>query len=107
MSDFLRKHLISKIKEEIRSKQKILKFEGFLFFDKEIIDTGRSGLLSNKINRVNSSELFRKEEVLPLSWYGVNGTTLLEVYSELKDNNFYIYKLYEGKSHKMRIKKRK
>ena len=34
---------------------------------------------------VNSSEPFRKEEVLPLSWYGVNGTTLLEVYSELKD----------------------
>jgi hypothetical protein len=101
MSDFIRKHLISKIKQEVREKQKILKFEGFLFFDNEIVDGFR------KINRINSSNFFIKEEVLPISWYVVSGKSLLELYSELKDNNFYIYKMYEGKSHKMRIKKRK
>jgi hypothetical protein len=100
MADFLRTHLISKIKNQVKEKEKILKYEGFFFFDKEI-DDGKK-----KINRLNRWSPYPKEELLPLNWYTIKGTSLLEIYSQLKDNNFYIYKVLEGKSHKMRIKKK-
>jgi len=99
--DFIKTHLISKIKDQVKEKQNILKFDGFLFLDKDI-DNGLK-----KINRINKYNVYNKEELLPVNWYNINGGSLLEVYSQLKDNNFYIYKLYEGRSHKMRIKKKR
>ena len=36
--DFIRTHIISKIKEQIKEKQKVLKFEGFFYLDKPIND---------------------------------------------------------------------
>lgn len=106
MSDFIRTHLITKIKDQVKEKQNILKFDGFLFLDKDIPD-GREKLFTKKINRVNKWNVYPKEELLPISWYSIKGHALLEVYSQLKDNNFYIYKILDGKSHKMRIKKKK
>ena len=99
--DFIRTHLITKIKDQIKEKQKILKHDSFLFFDKPIDDGKKI------INRTMLMNPYPKEELLPVSWYNVKGTTLLDMYSQLKDNSFYIYKLYEGKSHKMRIKKKR
>lgn len=101
MSDFIRTHLITKIKDQVKEKQKILKFDGFLFLDKDIPDGEK------KLNRLNQWNVYPKEELLPLSWYNIKGGSLLEVYSQLKDNSFYIYKILDGKSHKMRIKKKK
>ena len=101
MPDFIRTHLITKIKDQVKEKQKILKHDGFLFLDKPV-DDGKKF-----INRVNNYVPYAKEEVVPLNWYTVKGTSMLEIYSQLKDNSFYIYKLYEGKSHKMRIKKKR
>ena len=106
MTDFIRTHLIKKIKDQVKEKQNILKFDGFLFFDKDISD-GREKLFNKKINRVNKWNVYPKEELLPISWYSIKGQALLEVYSQLKDNSFYIYKVLDGKSHKMRIKKKK
>mgnify|MGYP000473433418 CR=1 FL=1 len=99
--DFIRTHLITKIKDQVKEKQNILKFDGFLYLDKDITD----GL--KKINRLNKWNAYPKEEILPSNWYLLKGVTLLELYAQLKDNNFYIYKTLEGKSHKMRIKKKK
>jgi len=99
--DFIRTHLITKIKDQVKEKQNILKFDGFLFLDNDINDGKKN------INRVNNYNIYPKEEVLPISWYNIKGTSLLEVYSQLKDNSFYIYKVLDGKSHKMRIKKKK
>ena len=36
--DFIRTHLISKIKSSVNEKQKILKFDGFFFLDNPIED---------------------------------------------------------------------
>lgn len=99
--DFIKTHLITKIKDQVKEKQNILKFDGFLFLDNDIISGDK------KINRVNKWNVYPKEELLPLNWYQIKGGQLLEVYSQLKDNNFYIYKMLDGKSHKMRIKKKK
>jgi hypothetical protein len=101
MTDFIRTHLITKIKDQVKEKQNILKFDGFLFLDKDINDGEK------KINRINKWNAYPKEELLPLNWYQIKGNSLLEVYSQLKDNSFYIYKVLDGKSHKMRIKKKK
>ena len=100
--DFIKTHLLSKIKQQVKEKQDILKFDGFLFLDKDVNSRG-----DKKINRLNKYNLYQKEELLPLNWYETKGNSLLEVYTQLKDNNFYIYKLLNGRSHKMRIKKRK
>lgn len=103
MADFIRPLLITKIRELVKEKESILKNEGFLFLDKNIEDKKTT---SKIINRVNKDNIFLKESILPISWYSVNGSSLLDVYSQLKDNSFYIYKIIDGKSHKMRIKKR-
>ena len=44
MPDFIRTHLITKIKEQVKEKQDILNFDGFLFLDKDITD----GVKKNK-----------------------------------------------------------
>lgn len=100
--NFIRKHLISKIKDQVKEKQNILKYEGFIFFDKEIV----SKKLNKNINRVNFWSVYPKEELIPVTWSQLESDLILEVYSQLKENNFYIYKIMNGKSHKMRIKKR-
>jgi len=99
--DFIRTHLISKIKSSVKEKQKILKFDGFFFLDNPIEDGKKT------INRLNQWSIYPKEELIPLNWYQLQGTSLLDIYSQLKENNVYIYKLLDGKSHKMRIKKKK
>lgn len=99
--DFIKTHLITKIRDQVKEKHKILKFDGFLFFDEDIVDD------KNIINRVNGMNVYRKNEILPHSWYSISGRSLLEIYSRLKDNSFYIYKILDGRSHKMRIKKKK
>jgi hypothetical protein len=99
--DFIRTHLISKIKDSIKEKQKILKFDGFFFLDSHIEDNKKT------INRLNQYCIYPKEELIPLNWYQLKGTSLLDIYSQLKENNVYIYKMLDGKSHKMRIKNKK
>lgn len=99
--DFIKTHLISKIKDSIKEKQKILKFDGFFYLDNPIDDG------SKVVNRLNQYSIYPKEELLPLNWCQLKGSTLLDVYSQVKDNDVYIYKLLNGKSHKMRIKRKK
>ena len=99
--DFIRTQLIKKIKEQVKEKVGILKYDGHFFLDNPIPDGKQI------INRVSSTALYSKNEILPSNWYNVKGTTLLEEFSQLKDNDCYIYKIYEGKSHKMRIKKKR
>jgi hypothetical protein len=98
--NFISKHLIEKIYEEVKKKQAVLKHEHFYYFDEPVMDKTR------KIDRLNRWNPFIKNEVLPTSWYSMEGKTLMEVYQKLKDNEFYIYKNLDGKSHKMRIKKK-
>jgi len=100
MISFIEKHLITSITQQVKEKQKILKFNGFLYFDETISDGKK------EINRVNESSPYPKEEVLPLSWYFIRPASLAKIYLRLKLNQFYIYKEIDGKSHKMRIKNR-
>lgn len=98
--NFILKHLIEKIYEEIKKKQTILKHDHFYYFDEPIKDGKR------QIDRVNRWNPYVKNEVLPTSWYSLKGGSLVDAYKKLKNNDFYIYKnLDDGKSYKTRIKK--
>jgi hypothetical protein len=73
--DFLRTHLIKKIKYQIEEKHGILKHDGFLFFDNHI-DDGKK-----VINRIMQCP-YAKEELLPIGWYNVKGLSLLNMYGQ-------------------------
>ena len=97
--NFITKHLVSKIQDEVKIKEKILKHDGFLMLDEPVQD-------QKLINRLNRYSPYPKEELIPVSWYLLKGKTILEIYSKVKRNEFFIYKLLDGKNHKMRIKKK-
>ncbi len=99
--NFITRHLIERINEQIRQKQATLKHDHFYYFDEPIKDKKKV------IDRVNRWNPFYKNEILPSTWYAMDGKALHELYSKLKNNEFYIYKNLDGKSHKMRIKKKK
>jgi hypothetical protein len=98
--NFITKHLIGKINEQIKQKQATLKHDHFYYFDEPVKDRKRV------IDRINRWNPYVKNEVLPSTWYAMDGTALHELYSKLKKNQFYIYKKLDGKSHKIRIKQK-
>ena len=99
--NFIKRHLIEKINEQIKQKQAILKHEHFYYFDEPIKDNKKI------IDRINRWYPFVKNEVLPSTWYSMNGIALQELYFKIKNNDFYIYKkIDDGKSYKTRIKKK-
>jgi hypothetical protein len=97
---FIRQHLIEKVYDQIKEKQSILKHDHFFYFDKPI-KNGKT--LLDRVNRWNP---FMKDDILPRTFYGIDGVSLIEVFKKLKSNDFYIYKNISGKSHKVRIKKK-
>jgi hypothetical protein len=97
--NFITRHLIEKINEQIKQKQSILKHDHFYYFDEPIKDKKKT------IDRVNRWNPFHKEQILPTTWYALDGRALHELYCKLKNNQFYIYKkLDDGKRYKTRIK---
>lgn len=96
---FIERHLIDKINDQLKQKQAILKHDHFYYFNEPVKNNKK---LINRLNRFNP---FYKEEILPASWYSLDGSTLREIYFKLKNNEFYIYKkLEDGRSYKTRIK---
>lgn len=100
MSNFIAIHLVSKIEKIVKQKEGVLKHSGFYYFNDPILDS-RNGI----VNRVNRWAPYLKEKVLPASWYSLKGSTLVQIFKRLKDNEFYIYKEVDGKDCKVRLKK--
>jgi hypothetical protein len=98
MSNFIARHIISKIESEIKKKQSILKHESFYYFDIPVSNGVK------KINRFNRWNPYMTEEILPYSWYTLQGGTLVEILDKIKNNKFYIYKKVNGKDCKTRIR---
>lgn len=98
-TNFITCHVIQKIEQEIEAKRKVTKSTNFYYFNEPIKDGSRS------INRVSRWNPFEKEEICGLSWYALSGSTLVQIYDKLKNNDFFFYKMIEGKSYKARLKK--
>ena len=97
--NFIKQHIITKIDSEIKKKQSILKHDGFYYFDHPIVDG-----FKKKINRFNRWNPYRKEDILPSTWYALEGKALMEILQRIKNNEFYIYKKIEGRDCKTRVK---
>lgn len=97
--NFITKHLISKIESLVIEKQRILKCDGFFYFDYEIEDPR---IIINRINRWN---VFPKEQILPISWYILDPSTLVDIFDRIKNNKFYAYKTIDKIDYRVRIKK--
>ena len=78
---FIERHLIEKINKELLDKQSILKHTNFYYFEEPIKDKKKI------IDRVSRFNPYHKEEILPASWYSLDGSTLREIYLKLKNKN--------------------
>ena len=97
--NFITEHVVKLIEGEINGKKGITKETNFFYFNEPINDGDMI------INRVSQFNPFQKEEVLPVGWYTLSGNTLIQIYDKLKNNEFFFYKIIEGKSYKARLKK--
>lgn len=99
--NFISIHLVHKIEELVKKKQAELKHEGFYYFDEPIKDGKKF------INRVNRFAPYHKEQILPASWYSLDGSALLDMFLKLKSNQFYVYNRIDDKDYKVRLKNEK
>lgn len=99
--NFITLHLVDKITSTVVDRQKQLQHSGFLYFNDPITWGDK------KINRISDENPFAREYIVPLNFYGLDGTTLVEIYKRLKHNEFYVYKkMHDGKDYKIRLKKK-
>ena len=82
---FIKRHLIDKIKENIRQKQLDFNHKQFFFFNRPI----QFG--SKLIDRITIDSPYYQEEILPSSYYHLTGHILKEIYFKLKRNEVYFY----------------
>ncbi len=98
MANFITLHMVGKIFDTVRVKQRALGHDGFLYFN-EVIGAGKI-----RINRINSYFPYEKEQIVPTSLNSLRGDALMEIYDKLNSNEFYVYKKIDGRDCKMRLK---
>ncbi len=101
---FIKKHLLEKIKEKVNRKQDSINFSGFFYFDSPVVDTKTNNNRQIVINRVNRDFIYEKEEIIPLIKNQLNGSTLVNIFFKIKNDEFFFYKKVNGKDHRIRFK---
>lgn len=97
MKNFLTKHIINRIKKEVIDLNVESKNSSFLFFDENIVEDNYI------INRVTTEYPYQLEEVLPISWYALKGTTLIKIHNKLKERKVYVPLHINGITYKVKI----
>jgi hypothetical protein len=97
--NFIRRHLISAIQHQYELNRQFAS-GGFIYLDNMVELPG-----GRKINRINGQYSYCHEEIVPMAWDSVPGKCLAKLKDEMKQSNFYSYKLIDGKSYKIRKKK--
>lgn len=97
MTNFLTEHTIGRIIKEIIDLNIKSKNNNFLFFDEPIIEG------NYKIDRINTHSPYQLEEILPISWYSLKGTTLIKIHQKLKERKVYVPKNINGTTYKIKI----
>ena len=90
--NFLTEHTINRIIKEVIDLNVESENKNFLFFDEHIV-----------IDRVNTNSPYQFEEVLPLSWYLLKGSTLVKIHKKLKERKVYVPKNINGTTYKIKI----
>ena len=97
MTNFLTEHTINRIIKEVIDLNVEAKNKNFLFFDELIIED------DYVIDRVNTHSPYQLEEILPLSWYLLKGSTLVKIHRKLKERKVYVPKNINGTIYKIQI----
>jgi len=97
MTNFLTEHTINRIIKEVIDLNVEAKNKNFLFFDELIIED------DYVIDRVNTHSPYQLEEILPLSWYLLKGSTLVKIHRKLKERKVYVPKNINGTTYKIQI----
>jgi hypothetical protein len=97
MTKFLTEHTINRIIKEVIDLNVEAKNKNFLFFDELIIED------DYVIDRVNTHSPYQLEEILPLSWYLLKGSTLVKIHRKLKERKVYVPKNINGTTYKIQI----
>jgi hypothetical protein len=97
MTNFLTEHTIGRIIKEIIDLNMESQNKNFLFFDEPIIED------DYVIDRVNTHSPYQFEEILPLSWYLLKGSTLVKIHRKLKERKVYVPKNLNGTTYKIQI----
>ena len=97
MTNFLTEHTINRIIKEVIDLNVEAKNKNFLFFDELIIED------DYVIDRVNTHSPYQLEEILPLSWYLLKGSTLVKIHKKLKERKVYVPKNINGTIYKIQI----
>jgi hypothetical protein len=97
MTNFLTEHTIGRIVKEIIDLNIESNNNNFLFFDEPIIEDDYI------IDRINTHSPYQLEEILPLSWYSLKGTTLIKIHKKLKEKKVYVPKNINGTTYKIKI----
>jgi hypothetical protein len=95
--NFLTEHTIGRIIKEVIDLNVESQNKNFLFFDEPIIED------DYLIDRVNTNSPYQLEEVLPLNWYLLKGSTLVKIHQKLKERKVYVPKNINGTTYKIRI----
>ena len=101
---FIKKHLLEIIKKRIDRKQDSINFNGFFYFDNPVIGTKIDNNRKIIINRVNRDSIYEKEEIIPLIKNQLNGSTLVDIFFRVKNDEFFFYKKVNGKDYRIRFK---
>ena len=97
MTNFLTEHTIGRIIKEVIDLNMESQNKNFLFFDEPIIED------DYVIDRINTHSPYQLEEILPLSWYLLKGSTLVKIHRKLKERKVYVPKNLNGTIYKIQI----
>lgn len=95
--NFLTEHTINRIIKEVIDLNVESQNKNFLFFDEPIVEG------DYVIDRVNTHSPYQLEEILPLSWYLLKGSTLVKIHRKLKERKVYVPKNINGTTYKVQI----
>lgn len=88
----LKEHLVTKIESLVKDKIDRMENPGMLYLDEPIGD----------IDRINVFPY--ASDNFPISWWSIDGRTLIKLKDKLDNNKFYAYKLVEGVRIKVKLK---
>jgi hypothetical protein len=94
---FIKEHLLSVIDDRIEDIFYQTKHNGFIYFDEPVIDEKYT------IDRVSRLSPFKFDEILPVDWYKLKGSTLLKIFEKIKKQELYISKNINGVNYKFKI----
>jgi hypothetical protein len=96
--DIIRRYLITGIIDRI---EKVLKVHGtnFIYFNSPVSDPK-----FGEIDRVNKWAPFRKDEMHPVGYSLLSGSTLLKIWKNIQRDKLHYYCFNKGKYKKVKLK---